>query len=111
MITYEDAVTFVRNYFHEEDAEKRISDSEFAYRVNTQPKQGFTFGNGPLLILKDTGEVFAFSSSPKHEFGYGTSRKGINRTHTAEEFKEALALLVSAGDHAAMNPIAVIHKQ
>ncbi len=58
-----------------------------------------TLGNGPIIILKESGEVYAFSSSPAH--------LAIIATQTAEQFNAELEKLrVEKGFKT--EPIAVI---
>ncbi len=103
---------FVQNKFNEVDGSDRIEDRGFAFYIDTQPREyldtkndsKMTIGNGPIVVLKNTGEVFSFSSNPLHMFGKSESRVGVNTAKTVEEFQAALDDLKAAGDHAALHP-------
>ena len=72
VISFEKVTAYVNKYFNEPDASDRIKDEGFAYYVNTQPRAYLdskdesesTDGNGPLVIIKSSGKVYKFSSSP-----------------------------------------------
>jgi hypothetical protein len=71
-ISVEKVTAYVNKYFNEADASDRIKDEGFAYYINTQPRayldskdeSEITDGNGPLVIIKSSGKVYKFSSSP-----------------------------------------------
>lgn len=57
--------------YHWRHLEDRIVDRDWVFVVNTQPdayldgnENAMTYGNGPLMIVKRTGAVWALSSSP-----------------------------------------------
>lgn len=109
MITIERVLAYVSQRFDEHDGSDRVEDRGFAYYIDTQPSEyldtkdssKMTFGNGPLVVLKETGDVYSFSSNPKHMFG--SNRIGVNRAKTAEEFNVALHELKNSNDGSA-NP-------
>lgn len=111
-ITQEQVRQYVQNKFNEADGTDRIEDRGFAFYINTQPREyldtkddtKMTIGNGPIVILKSTGEVFSFSSNPLHMFGKSENRVGVNTAKTADEFQTALNDLKNMGDHAALHP-------
>jgi hypothetical protein len=54
-----------------EHIDRRIADLGWAFSVDTQPdavldgnSHAMTYGNGPLIVAKRTGEVWALSSAP-----------------------------------------------
>lgn len=55
-----------------------------------------TIGNGPIVVLKATGEMFHFSSNPGHTH--------VQAANTAEQFQAALDDLKSSNDYAALHP-------
>lgn len=71
-ISIEKVTAYVNKYFNETDTSDRIKDKGFAYYVDTQPRAYLdskdesesTDGNGPLVIIKSSGKVYKFSSSP-----------------------------------------------
>ncbi|MCA9323523.1 hypothetical protein KC992_00285 [Candidatus Saccharibacteria bacterium] len=111
-ITEEQVRQYVQNKFNEEDSTDRIEDRGFAYYIDTQPREyldtkddsKMKIGNGPIVVLRSTGDVFSFSSNPLHMFGKTENRVGVNTAKTAEEFQTALNGLKAMGDHAALNP-------
>ncbi|MEU0373277.1 hypothetical protein ABZ070_24005 [Streptomyces sp. NPDC006283] len=69
MLTFEQVRDWVRGKYGPRYAERRISDSGFAYLVATQPDAYFDggdmlYGNGPDLVVKRTGAVWQFGSHP-----------------------------------------------
>jgi hypothetical protein len=43
----------------------RVTESGFAFWIDTQPEHGPpTYGNGPIVVLKSTGEGWYLSSNP-----------------------------------------------
>ena len=72
MVTIEQVKEYTRNQFNEQDVDDRIEDRGFAFYINTQPRQhldskedhAMTLGGGPIVVLKETGEIYSFSSSP-----------------------------------------------
>lgn len=90
-ITEEQVRSYAQTKFNEADSSDRIEDRSFAFYINTQPREyidtkdnsKMTIGNGPIIILKDTGEVFSFSSNPLHMFGKAENRVGVNSASTA----------------------------
>ncbi len=111
-ITEEQVRSYVQMKFNEGDSSDRIEDRGFAFYIDTQPREyldsknnsKMTIGNGPIVILKDTSEIFSFSSSPLHMFGNAENRIGVNSATTAEEFQAALNDLKNMGDHTALHP-------
>lgn len=103
---------YVQNKFNEADISDRIEDRGFAFYIDIQPREyldtkddlKMTIGNGPIVILKNTGEVFSFSSNPLHVFGKSENRIGVNTATTAEEFTKALNELREMGDYSALHP-------
>ncbi len=103
---------FVQIKFNEADSSDRIEDRGFAFYIDTQTREyldtkddsKMTIGNGPIIILKSTGQVFSFSSNPLHMFGKSESRVGVNTAKTVEEFQTALNDLKDMNDHAALHP-------
>lgn len=101
MITLDQVRTYVRQRFEEQDVDDRISDRGFAYAIDTQPRgyldthdfRRMTVGNGPIVVVKESGKVYSFSSSPLHMFGPDGHGIGVNMATTAEEFRAALAEL------------------
>ena len=112
MITFEQVQNYTNKKFNEQDGSDRIKDSGFAYYIDTQPREyldtkdikKMSFGNGPIVILKETGDIFSFSSNPSHEFGDADSKIGVNSAKTIEEFNHALSILKDKGDSSALNP-------
>ena len=112
MITLEQVQDYTKQKFNEEDSSDRIEDRGFAFYVDTQPREyldtkdnsKMTIGNGPLVIVKETGDVYTFSSNPSHMFGDAESRIGVNGAKSAEEFDKALTALKDKGDYSALNP-------
>lgn len=111
-ITEEQVRKFVQIKFNEADSSDRIEDRGFAFYIDTQPREfldtkddsKMTIGNGPIVILKSTGQVFSFSSNPLHMFGKSDNRVGVNTAKTVEEFQTALNDLRNMGDQAALQP-------
>jgi|GEM_PF-3404349 len=111
-ITEEQVKNYVQTKFDEADSYDRIEDRGFAFYIDTQPREyldtkdesKITIGNGPIVILKSTGEVFSFSSNPLHMFGKSENRVGVNTAETIEEFQTALNDLKDMSDHAALHP-------
>ncbi|MDQ0844770.1 hypothetical protein [Streptomyces sp. V1I6] len=71
MLTYEQVREWVRGRYGPLHAERRITDIGYAYLVTTQPDayldgdaSAMTYGNGPDLVVKRTGAVWQFGSSP-----------------------------------------------
>ena len=91
MITLKQAIKYTADKFKEEDVKDRIEDRGFAFYINTQPREFLEtndpykrhIGNGPLVIFKKTGEVYAFSSNP---LIYGRA----DVAQTSDEFLMAL---------------------
>jgi len=111
-ITEKQAKDYVQMKFNETDSSDRIEDRGFAFYVNSQPrdyldtkdKTKMNFGNGPIVILKSTGEIFSFSSNPLHMFGKSDTKIGVNTAKTAEEFQGALDELKGMNDYTALHP-------
>lgn len=114
-ISEEQVKKFVQDKFNETAVSDRIEDRGFAYYINTQPREyldaldeedisKMTIGNGPLVVIKDTGEVFVFSSNPTHMFGNSGDGIGVNSAETSEEFQKALSALRDANDYSALHP-------
>jgi hypothetical protein len=111
MITQEQTQDYIKQKFNEQDSSDRIEDRGFAYYIDTQPREyldtkdatKMTIGNGPIVIIKETGDVYSFSSNPRHMFGDSEKRIGVNTAKTADEFVSALAALKDKGD-ASANP-------
>jgi hypothetical protein len=111
-ITEEQVRSYVQMKFNEADSSDRIEDRGFAFYIDTQPREyldtrddsKMTIGNGPIVILKSTGEVFSFSSNPLHMFGKSENRVGVNTAKSVEEFQTALNDLKNMGDHTALHP-------
>ncbi|QQS26654.1 hypothetical protein IPM44_02925 [bacterium] len=112
MVTPEQVHNYARQKFNEEDPSDRIEDAGFAYYINTQPREyldtedihKMMIGNGPLVVIKETGDVYSFSSNPAHMFGDPETRIGVNTARTTEEFHTALSALIDKGATSA-NPI------
>ena len=110
MITLEEVQNYIRQKYNEQDGSDRIDDMGFAYYIDTQPREyldtkddfNMTIGNGPIVILKETGDIYSFSSNPSHMFG--SSGVGVNTAKTEDEFNDALSELKNKGDSSA-NPI------
>lgn len=107
MITREQVENYVKHTFNEQDGSDRIDDKGFAYYIDTQPREyldtndpaKLTLGNGPIVIVKESGDIYSFSSNPMHMFGLnGVS---VNNAKTADEFTTALDELKSMGDSSA----------
>jgi hypothetical protein len=71
VLTYEQVREWVRGRYGPLHAERRITDIGYAYTVTTQPDayldgdaSAMTYGNGPDLVVKRTGAVWQFGSSP-----------------------------------------------
>ncbi len=111
-ITEKQVRDYVQTKYNEADSSDRVEDRGFAFYINTQPREyldtkddlKMTIGNGSIVVLKSTGEVFLFSSNPLHMFGKSENGVGVNTAKTAEEFQAALNDLKAMGDHAALNP-------
>lgn len=103
---------YVQERFHESDGSDRVEDRGFAFYVNTQPREyldakdnsKMTIGSGPVVIFKETGDIYSFSSNPSYMFGDMETGIGVNTAKTAEEFNEALSRLKDEGDYVALNP-------
>ncbi len=103
MITLEQVKNYIKQKFNEQDGSDRVEDMGFAYYIDTQPREyldtkddtKMTIGNGPIVILKETGVVYSFSSSPIHMFG--SSGVGVSTAKTADEFSKALNELKDKG--------------
>ena len=103
MITLEQARSYTNHKFNEADGSDRLEDRGFAYYIDTQPREHLdtkdntkmTYGNGPIVILKETGDVYSFSSNPSHMFG--SNGVGVNTAKTIEEFNAALNELKERG--------------
>ena len=110
MISTKQVNKFVKQKFNEKNPKDRITDKGFAFYINTQTREfldsndqsKMLIGNGPIVIVKATGEVYSFSSNPTHMLGLGASRIGVNKATTAEEFTAALAELSAAHDSSAI---------
>jgi hypothetical protein len=91
MITLKQAIKYTADKFKEEDVKDRIEDKGFAFYINTQPREFLethdfsksTIGNGPLVIFKKTGEVYAFGSNP-------LILNRVDAAQTSDEFLMAL---------------------
>ncbi|BCL83572.1 hypothetical protein ccbrp13_60370 [Ktedonobacteria bacterium brp13] len=116
MIDYATVEEFVKKMFNESSVSDRIHDVGFAYRVNTQPRayidsrdlRKMTFGNGPIIIVKDTGIAYGFSSNPLHQLGRDSKSGGVNTATTLEDFNRELEKLKARNDYHALNPIAFL---
>lgn len=105
MVTIEQVRDYIKQKFDEQNVDDRIEDRGFAFYVNTQPREYLDTkdesktarGNGPIVILKETGEIFSFPSSPIFMFGSSDKRVGVNTAETIEEFNEALKGLENKG--------------
>jgi len=104
MITLEQVQNYTKQRFNEADGSDRIEDRVFAYYIDTATRdyldtkdiRKMTIGNGPIVILKETGDIYYFSSNPSHMFG--SNGVGVNTAKTAEEFNNALNELINKGD-------------
>jgi hypothetical protein len=70
--------------------DSRISDLGWAFSVSTQPdlyhdgnRDAMTFGNGPLIVARRTGEVWTLSSTPDMVPAFSA--------RTRQEFRRVLA--------------------
>lgn len=115
MIDLAQVKEYLQERFHEDDSSDRIDDRGFAYYIDTQPREyldtkdesKMTLGNGPMVIVKATGDVFLFSSNPMHMFGNSGIKIGVNAAKTAEEFQTALDELKEMNDYAATHPVKI----
>ncbi len=106
-ISEEQVRKFVQDEYGEADSSDRIEDRGFAYYISTQPREyldtkddtKMTIGNGPIVILKETGDIYSFSSNPLHMFG--SNGVGVNTAKTLDEFSVALNELKDKGDGSA----------
>jgi hypothetical protein len=114
LVTPRQVIDYLKQRFDEDDPSDRIEDRGFAYYINSQPRaflesgnrDKMTFGNGPLVILKETGDVYRFSSSPIHMFGNRETRIGVNGAKTKGEFDLALGdLAANRSDGTTPRPI------
>jgi hypothetical protein len=71
MLSREEIVGWVAIHYGPKYAEKRTSDRGFAYWIDTQPdafhdgyEDAMTFGNGPCVVVKRTGDVWYLASNP-----------------------------------------------
>ncbi|RZS34293.1 hypothetical protein EV193_10980 [Herbihabitans rhizosphaerae] len=69
MVTRDQVNEFARLYGWEQ-LDRRIGDLGYAFSIDTQSDgyylgtESMTYGNGPLIVLKRTGNVYRFSSNP-----------------------------------------------
>ena len=112
MTTFDQVESYARQKFSEDSVRDRIEDRGFAFYVDTQPRDyidskdetKMTIGNGPIVIVKETGSVYSFSSNPIHMFGNTETKIGVTAAKSAEDFDKALTNLKNAGDYTALNP-------
>jgi len=71
MLSHEQMVAWVAVRYGAKHAEKRTADGGFAYWVDTQPDAfhdgdqfAMTYGNGPAVVVKATGEAWFLASNP-----------------------------------------------
>ncbi|MPZ81147.1 MAG: hypothetical protein GEV28_12425 [Actinophytocola sp.] len=91
MLSREEVVAWVAIRYGPRHAEKRASDGGFAFWVDTQPDDyhdghpnAMTYGNGPCVIVKRTGDVWHLASNPDSLPIYGArSAKELARTMRA----------------------------
>jgi hypothetical protein len=115
MITLEQAEKYASNIFKEENVKDRITDKGFAFFISGQPREYIESndstksepGTGGVLIIKTTGEVYGFSSSPIYMFGDNNLGIGVNTAKSLDEFTMALNELIATNDNHA-KPIFVI---
>lgn len=97
MISLEQAEKFVQERFEEEEVSDRMEDRGFAYYVNTQPREyldtkdhaKMTIGNGPVVILKESGDVYLFPSGPMFRQPADGS-PGLSDAKTQADFDAAI---------------------
>ena len=71
MIARDEVVAWAAIRYGAKHAEERTVDGDFVYWVSTQPdayhdgnRAAMTYGNGPAMVLKATGEVWRLASDP-----------------------------------------------
>ena len=109
MVSPEQVQEYVNHKFNEQNGNDRIEDRGFAFYVSTQPREyldskdntKMTIGNGPLVVVKETGDVYSFSSNPEHMFSHDNSGVGVNSAKTSDEFNTALNELKTSNDSSA----------
>lgn len=90
-ITLGQVEDYARGYFSENEVSDRITDKGYAFEVNHQSRafldtgdfMSMQVGGAPLLIIKQTGQVFSFDSDPSFAPLYDAL--------SLEEFQAALA--------------------
>lgn len=89
MLAHDEMVAWVAIRYGARHAEARTTDGGFAYWVSTQPDsyhdgqtETMTYGNGPVVIVKATGEAWRLASNP--------SSMQVFDARSAEELKQLL---------------------
>ncbi|MFD3440287.1 hypothetical protein ACFWU3_22560 [Streptomyces sp. NPDC058685] len=97
MLTSRHLAEWVSARYGPRHAEGRIRDLGFAWSVDTQPDayldgdtSAMTYGNGPDIVVKRTGAVWQFGSSPM--------MLPLYEARTEEELRRAMAKLMPGAD-------------